>query len=242
MGEVVRGRFEVRREIGRGARSVVYLAWDREAGREAALKLFTTRPARFHHRTAEAAELAHQRLLVAREVLGESPLLLLLDHLPGTDLGRRVADTGPLEPTELAAIGRAAARSLGAAHRRGILHGNLTPRNVLLPAVGGVWLSDLGTAPSGTAFLAPEVRGGQSGDPRSDICALGLVLYVGLTGRLPDGAARTVPDGLRPSLLGAALPGWLDDAIARSTALLPADRFARASLFADALEGLRLAS
>lgn len=242
-GEVFRERFEVRREIGRGARSTVFLAWDRAGRREVALKRFTAPPERVHRLTAEAAELAHHRLIVPREVLdGEPPVVLVLDYIAGSDLGRLVSEGGPLPPGEVAGIGRSAARALAPAHRRGILHGNLTPRNVLLGAQGGVWLTDLGTAPSGPAFVAPEVRAGQTGDHRSDICALGLVLYVALSGRLPEIPARALPDGLRVSLVRPGIPGWLDDAIARATALLPADRYSRISQFAEGLDGLRLAS
>lgn len=235
-GTILGGRFAVTREIGRGPRSVVCLAVDQRHGREVALKLYDGLTGRLQRLVVEAADLARYRLLVPREIVDGTPALLVLDHLPGTDLGHEIAAQGGLPPAAVAEFGRQAARSLAAAHRRGLLHGNLTPRNILLPAAGGVWLTDLAMEPTSQAFLAPEVRRGAAADPRADLYALGLVLYVGLTGRLPAVPAPTLPDGLRPSERREDVPAWLDDAIARATALLPADRFSRASQLAEALE------
>jgi serine/threonine protein kinase len=236
-GSLVAGRFTVRHELGRGPRSRVYLAHDQASGSEVALKLFSERPRRLHRQVAEAAELARHRLLVPREILEGDPLLVVLDYIPGPDLAHRIAEAGPLDPMDVAEIGRQAARGLAAAHRRGILHGNLTPRNLLLAPPGAVWLTDLGTEPAGPAFLAPEARSGTSADPRSDLCSLGLVLYVALTGRHPDVPVKLPPDGHRPSLVRPDVPEWLDRAIARATALLPADRFSRAAEMVAALAG-----
>lgn len=236
-GQVIGGRFAVTREIGRGARSLVCVAHDLRTGRDVALKLFDGETGRLQRQAAEAADLARHRLLVPREVLDGRPALLVLEYLPGTDLGDRISRSGACAPAEVADIGRQAARGLAAAHRRGFLHGNLTPRNIRLPAAGGAWLTDLGTEPSSSAFVAPEVRRGASGDTRADVYALGLVLYVALTGRLPQVPAPMLPDGLRPARLNPGVPGWLDDAVARATMLLPADRFPRAAQLAVALQG-----
>ena len=170
------------------------------------------------------------------------------------DLWSRVRDRGPLPPDEVAHIGRAIALALSAAHRRGMLHRDVQPVNILLDTDGRAQLGAFGAtripgaAPGVGAighavardFVAPEVLAGQRGDARADLYALGMSLYFGLTGRLPDRPSHLLPptaltDGQRPSLLRSDVPGWLDDAIARATAVLPADRFASAARLADAL-------
>ena len=170
------------------------------------------------------------------------------------DLFTRVRALGPLPPDEVAQIGRAIALALSAAHRRGMLHRDVQPSNILLDGDGRAQLAAFnatripGAAPGitttglagGRDFVAPEVLAGQRGDARADLYALGLSLYFGLTGRLPDRPLPHLPppaltDGQRPSLVRPGIPVWLDDAIARATAVLPADRFASAARLADAL-------
>jgi serine/threonine-protein kinase len=170
------------------------------------------------------------------------------------DLSTRVRDRGPLPPDEVAHIGRAIALALSAAHRRGMLHRDVQPANILLDTDGRAQLGAFGATripgaapgrettgqPMSRDFIAPEVLAGQRGDARADLYALGMSLYFGLTGRLPDRSSPHLPppaltDGQRPSLVRADVPGWLDDAIARATAVLPADRFASAARLADAL-------
>ncbi len=237
---LVGDRFDILREIGRGARSAVYLAHDHQEGREVALKVIRSDQERASRLMEDSRALTGANVAVVREFVTEGHhTTLILDYVRGTDLGRRVAEGGPLPPERVAEIGRAVALTLAAAHRRGIIHGNLTPRNVLLSTDGTPWLSDLGTRPSGPAFVAPEVRGGHQPDSRADLYALGLVLHVALTGRLPAVPAPFRADGHRPSALRPDLPGWLDTAIATATAALPADRFASASQLAEALRAGR---
>jgi len=235
VAEVLVGdRFEILREVGRGARSIVYLANDRRDDRHVALKLARSDRDHAPRPPVAGSAFAGERICLIREYLAEGvQAILVLDYIPGTDLGRRVSEGGPLPPQQVAEIGLTAAVTLAAAHRHGVLHGNLTPRNVLLDTEGLPWLSDLGTRPSGPAFVAPEVRGGQQADARADIYALGLVLHVALTGRLPAVPAPFRADGHRPSLLRPDLPAWLDDVIATATAALPADRFGSAALMGE---------
>jgi serine/threonine protein kinase len=151
-------------------------------------------------------------------------------------------------PDEAAAIGRGTALGLQAAHRRGLLHRNVKPGNILIGAEVRARLSDFGI--SGLIgsdrtnhrkdFLAPEVLAGQPADGRSDLYGLGLSLFFGLTGELPARQAeghqpQALADGHRPSRLRPTVPPWLDDAIAQATAALPADRFSSAGRFAEAL-------
>jgi len=141
------------------------------------------------------------------------------------------------------------ALALRAAHRTGLLHRHVTPQNILVEPELRARLTDLGcagiaahTGDNGDPddYLAPELTVGHGVDPRSDLYSLGLSLHYALTGRLPErpADARRIPalsDGHRPSRLSAGVPAWLDDAIARATAALPADRFPSATRMLDAL-------
>jgi serine/threonine-protein kinase len=177
----------------------------------------------------------------------EQCVSIVMDYVAGPDLGTRAA-AGVVTPEEAAAIGRGTALGLQAAHRRGLLHRNVKPGNILIGAEVRARLADFGI--SGLTggdqpnhrndYISPEVLAGQPADGRSDLYGLGLSLFFGLTGELPTRQAEGQPphalaDGHRPSRLRPAVPPWLDDAIAKATAALPADRFSSAGRFAEAL-------
>ena len=147
---------------------------------------------------------------------------------------------------EAAAIGRGVALALRAAHRRGILHRHVSPGNILIGPETRGHLSDFGSAGLGAArdsgrdFQAPEVTAGQAADVRADLYSLGMCLYYGLTGRLParrDPSRPPLPaaDGQHPARWAPTVPAWLDEAVAASTAALPADRYPSAGRLAEVL-------
>jgi serine/threonine-protein kinase len=157
------------------------------------------------------------------------------DYVAGPSLAALVEPSGA---DETAAVGRGIALALQAAHRRGILHRHVTPGNILIGPEVRARLTDFGSAGFGRGsrdFMAPEVLGGQAADIRADLYGLGLCLFFALTGALPERHTAFGPDGHRPSRIRPTVPSWLDDAIARATAALPADRFFSAGRLAEAL-------
>lgn len=261
-GMVIQDRYEIRQEIGRGGFSIVYLAHDRTLDRDVALKLLVPPPA--------AAQVARERL--RREVLATRDLVhanivavydfvdagergsIVMEYIAGSDLAIQVAQKGPLSSEAAAQVGREIALALSAAHRRGILHRDVKPSNILIDPDGRARLTDFGSAKldglstvTGTGglvgtldYLAPEVISGHRGDARADLYALGMTLYFLVTGRLPERPSPHLPpppspDGHRPSRWRSDLPEWFDDAVACATTALPADRFSSAALLADAL-------
>ena len=196
------GRFEVLREIGRGGFGVVYEALDPDLGRKVALKAL--RPSRPGHelsaewlrREAEAAaRLDHPGLVTLFEAgLADGLPWLAMELLKGETLGQRL-EREPLEVREAVGIALEMARALGHAHARGVVHRDLKPANVFLTEEGRVKLLDLGlahllgtreTSHGGTpAFMAPEQCRGEAGDARTDVFALGAVLYTMLAGHPP---------------------------------------------------------
>ncbi len=151
-----------------------------------------------------------------------------MEYVRGPDLQVRVGERGRLDADAAVRLGRDVAGALSAAHRRGILHRDVKPQNVLLDPDGRARLTDFGSAKldgqlgvtgSGTlagtlAYTAPEVLAGRRGDARADVYALGLTLYYALTGELPDRPSPHLPPtpdplGFRPRRWRqASRPGW----------------------------------
>jgi hypothetical protein len=261
-GALLRDRYEIVREIGRGGYSIVYQARDRDVGGDVAVKLLVPPPATAHlarerlRREVHAVRgLSHPNIVAVYDLLDEGPWsFIVMEYVAGNDLHVRVRDRGPLPADEAVRVGRDVAAALGAAHRRGILHRDVKPQNILIDTDARARLTDFGSAKldgqlgitstgglAGTlAYAAPEVLAGRRGDARADLYALGLTLYYALTGELPGSPsahlpASPAPGGFRPASLAPGCPAWLDDVIARATAASAEDRFPTASALDEAL-------
>ncbi|GEJ55466.1 hypothetical protein AMYX_02070 [Anaeromyxobacter diazotrophicus] len=199
---LVVGRFELVRELGRGGFGVVYEARDRELGRAVAFKAICTsgspevREGRLLQEAEAAARLSHPNIVTLHDVgRTEHGPYLILELLHGRSLAARLAH-GRLSVGEAVRVGVEAAKGLAHAHARGVVHRDLTPGNVYLCDDGQVKLLDLGMAHAfgcrklegGTpAYMAPEQGRGAPEDERTDVFALGAVLYRMLAGELPYG-------------------------------------------------------
>ncbi len=259
-GEVLGDRYELVHEIGRGGYSVVFFARDRSLGTDVAVKLLVPPPAVAHQarermrREARAVRgLTHPSIVALHDFLEQDGWnFLVMEYVDGLDLSAVVEQRGPLPVDQAAGIGRDVAEALAAAHRKGILHRDVKPHNVLVDAEGRGRLTDFGSARLegqatmthtggvvGTlAYAPPEILAGRRGDARSDVYALGLTVFYGLTGSLPPGgllgpgASET---GFRPSVQVDGIPGWMDDIVARATRSDPGDRFPTAGALGEAL-------
>lgn len=206
-GDVVAGRYRVERLLGMGGMGVVYLAHDQQLGIEVALKLLrpelASRP--------DAFERFRQELLLARQVSNPHVVrihdlvrhgeawLISMDYVAGQSLEQLLDERGTLSPDEALRITRQVASGLGAAHLRGVIHRDLKPANILIDRAGDAYISDFGVARSagstgitgsgvviGTPeYLSPEQARAESVDGRSDLYAVGLMLYEMLSGTLP---------------------------------------------------------
>ncbi len=202
------GAYEVVEEIGRGGMGVVYLAEDTKLGRLIALKSL---PAEFANRTElrerlrrearAAANITHPSVATVyalEEVDGH--LLIVSEYVRGSTL-RSLIERGPIEPVRARSIARDIAGALDAAHQVGVVHRDLKPENVIISTDGGAKVVDFGIAHlEGTpmtrltragamlgtpAYMAPEQLLGASGDARTDIYALGVLMLEMLSGRHP---------------------------------------------------------
>ena len=200
------GPYRIEGLLGRGGMGIVFRA-RHDDGRTVALKVLRDELAaddgyrqRLAHEARAAAEVDHPNLapvLEAGEVDGR--LYLAVRYVDGRSLAERLAVGGPLAVGELVRLAANVAAGLDALHRRGIVHRDVKPANILLAADGTAVLGDFGLAKSrawtvltktgqvlGTPnYLAPEVIRGQSATPLSDLYGLGCVLFECLAGASP---------------------------------------------------------
>ena len=212
LGDALRDRYVLEREVGRGGMAIVFLARDRKLGRPVAIKVLSpdvsssVATERFLREVRITAQLQHPNILPLIDS-GEAAGLLysVMPFVEGETLrARLLAERLPV--AEALALAREVAEALEYAHRRGIIHRDVKPENVLL-SDGHAIVSDFGIAravglasgnsltarglPIGTAaYMSPEqVQGSARGDARSDVYSLGCVLYEMLTGRMAFGGA-----------------------------------------------------
>jgi hypothetical protein len=259
--------YRIEELIGRGGMGVVYRAYDLRLKRPVALKLVApslARDERFRERFARESELVmsleHPNVVPiydAGDVDGHVYLAMRL--VDGTDLGFLLRTDGALEPARAIGICTQIAAALDAAHRRGLVHRDVKPSNVLLDSSEHVYLADFGLtrrlddeAPElgadgvvGTpAYLAPEQLEGRPADPRTDVYSLGCVLFECLTGepvfvresRLAVAWAHLEEEPPRPSRRRAGLSEAIDGVLGRALAKEPDQRFATCSELVAAAE------
>ena len=198
------GRFEVRRELGRGAQSVVYLAWDPQLRREVAIKTLHFLRANPEHdkRLLEEARtvgrLRHGNVVPVFDA-GEQDgdLYLVFEYVPGRSLYETLGQDGALPATRAADLMRQILDALAQAHALGIIHRDLKPSNILLDEQGIPRVMDFGIASTvagseldadgglvGTpAYMAPEYIEQRVVSERTDLFAAGLILLEMLTGK-----------------------------------------------------------
>jgi eukaryotic-like serine/threonine-protein kinase len=198
-GSVI-GRFELIRELGRGGFGIVWEARDRELGRRVAFKLVrpgderNLREERLLREAEAAARLAHPNIVAVFDVgRSDHGPYLVLELLEGITLEARLA-RGFLPGREALRLACEVSKALAHAHSHGVVHRDLKPANVFLCDDGQVKVLDFGMAHAfgrarilgGTpAYMAPEQRRGAPEDERTDVFALGVILYEMLTGRPP---------------------------------------------------------
>lgn len=264
------GRFEVRACLGAGAFGWVYRAFDPTLRREVAIKLpraerlrTETDRARFLNEARAAATIRHPHIVPVYEI-GEADgtPFIVMGYVPGSTLADILADRSePFPSHEAARIVASLALAVQAAHDRGVVHRDLKPANVLFdPDHGEYVVSDFGlarvsdpddpkestTGVAGTpSYMPPEQARGDSAavGPRSDVYALGVMLFELLTGRLPftggsiaEVIARVLTAPPPPaSALAPNVPPGLDAVCRQAMAKAPDDRFATAQDMAAAL-------
>ena len=251
--------YRIERRLGRGGMGVLYLAIEPGLERRVALKLIAPEAAadevfarRFAEESKIAASIEHPNVVPIYAAGEEDGIpYIAMRYVSGSDLGRRLARDGRLEPAAAAALIAQVGSGLDAIHAAGLVHRDVKPANVLLAETGGddhAYITDFGVARNvatesgltqtgrfvGTLdYVAPEQISGGTVDARADVYALGCLLFKLLTGEVPyprDGEAARLYAHLNdpppaPSLNATAVPMALDDVAIRAMSKEPEDRY-----------------
>jgi len=264
------GHFTVERKLGEGGMGVVYAARDERLGRPVAVKMMSslardeTAHRRFWREARAAAAVNHPNVCQIYEI-GEDggELFIAMELLEGQALAERL-ENGPLSVSQTLPIGLDILAALSALHAGGIVHRDLKPSNVFITP-HGVKLLDFGVArpdlerslgasteltPTGMLigtprYMAPELATGEGADARSDLFAVGAILFEMLSGR-PAFEGRTVIEVLHavlyeqpPALTGSPAVAAMDRVIRRAMAKRPDERPASADDMAAELRAIR---
>jgi len=253
IGRLIDGRYQVRSRIARGGMATVYLATDLRLERRVAVKIMHGHLAddvnfknRFVQEARSAARLSHPNVVNVFDQGQDSDMAyLVMEYLPGITLRDLIRDYGELTPEQTVDILDSVLRGLAAAHRAGIVHRDLKPENVLLADDGRIKLGDFGLARAASsntatgaallgtiAYLSPELVTRGIADTRSDIYALGIMMYEMLTGEQPYRGEQPMQIAYQhandevpaPSAKSPNVPPEFDELVRWSTARNPDDR------------------
>lgn len=252
IGTLLDDRYVIERRIARGGMSTVYVAKDSKLLRQVAIKVLYPHLAedpsfvrRFESEAITAARLSHPHVVSVFDqgVDGETAYLVL-EYVPGATLRDVLRTQGAISPRAALQVTDAVLSGLAAAHDAGLVHRDVKPENVLLSPDGRIKVADFGLARAASAhtatgaligtvaYVSPELVTGRPADSRSDLYALGVLLYEMLTGTQPFTAetawqvamAHVNSEVPAPSDKVEDLSPELDDLVRWSTEQDPEDR------------------
>lgn len=264
------GRYDLKGELGRGSMGVVYKAYDPLIDRYIAIKTIDLKlldedgmrvfEQYFEQEARAAGKLNHPNVVTIHDAGRTGDLAYIaMELVVGEELKRRIAGGHPLQAVEALDIAIQVANGLDYAAQHGIVHRDIKPSNIMILDDRRVKIVDFGVARMGTArgtpdsqqgilgtpaYLSPEQIKGETVDARSDIFALGIVLYQMLTGVLPFSGEHVMSTLYQilnetpplPSQLRPEVPDMLDPIVARCLAKSPLDRYPDAHALAQELQ------
>ncbi len=264
VGQVIDGRYEVLGTLGQGGMGATFHTRDRSTGREVVVKIPSIALigdpgtySRYQRELEIARRLEHPRLqnLVASGQLPGGAPYMVLEYHEGRSLREVLAERAPLPTDEAVALAAQLAETLEHVHEHGVVHRDLKPENLLLTMDGDLIVLDFGiallqgarrltfhrlTSSVGTPdYMAPEQVSGERGDARTDVYAIGAILYEMLTARPPfqgDNALavmgqRLTSDPRPPRELRPEISPQLDTVVRRALRRERGDRYASAAAF-----------
>jgi beta-lactam-binding protein with PASTA domain len=265
---LVDGRYRIQGRIGSGGMADVYSAEDTTLGREIALKVLHRRFAqdsefveRFRREAKSAASLSHPNVVgIFDRGEHEGTYYIAMECLTGRTLKDIITQEAPLSQERAIDLGIQVLQAAGFAHRRGVIHRDFKPHNVIVDETGHAKVTDFGIARAGASemtetgsimgtaqYLSPEQAQGHAVTEASDLYSIGVMLYEMLAGRLPFDGDSAVSIALKhlnesPAPLSTLRPDIdpaLESVVMAALAKDPAARWQSAEDFAEALEAAR---
>jgi len=254
IGTLYDGRYRVIRRLGSGGMANVYLAEDEELGRRVAIKVLDEKHAndeqfveRFRREAKNAASLSHPNIVsIYDRGEAEGTYYIAMEYIEGRTLKELIVSRGPLPVERAVSYARQILGAVRFAHRKGIVHRDIKPHNVLVDTDGRLKVTDFGIARAGASqmteagsiigtaqYLSPEQARGAPVDQRSDLYSVGIVLHEMLTGSVPFTGDTPVEIAMKhisavpepPSVARPDLPDDLDLVVLRALAKDPRERF-----------------
>jgi eukaryotic-like serine/threonine-protein kinase len=267
-GTMVDERYKIVSRLGAGGMADVFLAEDEQLGRKVALKLLYQRFAedpgfveRFRREAQAAAGLQHPNVVsVYDRGSYDGTYYIAMEYLPGRSLKQLIRQEAPLDPIRAIDITLQILKAARFAHRRGVIHRDLKPHNVIVDDADNAKVTDFGIARAGASdmtetgsimgtaqYLSPEQAQGHAVSAGSDLYSIGVVLYEMLTGRVPFDAESAVTIALKHvseapppmSVFNPDVPPELEQVVMWALNKNPVDRPANADQFITALEQAR---
>ena len=269
-GTLVDDRYKIVSRLGAGGMADVFLAEDEQLGRKVALKLLYQRFAedpgfveRFRREAQAAAGLQHPNVVsVYDRGSYDGTYYIAMEYLPGRSLKQLIREEAPLDPVRAIDIALQILKAARFAHRRGVIHRDLKPHNVIVDDQDNAKVTDFGIARAGASdmtetgsimgtaqYLSPEQAQGHAVSGGSDLYSIGVVLYEMLTGRVPFDAESAVTIALKHvseapppmSAINPSVPPELEQVVMWALNKNPVDRPANADQFITALEQAKTA-
>ncbi len=267
-GALIDGRYKVLSRLGAGGMADVFLAEDNQLGRKVALKLLHRRFAedpgfveRFRREAQAAAGLQHPNVVsVYDRGAYDGTYYIAMEYLPGRTLKQLIRQDAPLEPVRAINITLQILKAARFAHRRGVIHRDLKPHNVIIDDGDHAKVTDFGIARAGASdmtetgsimgtaqYLSPEQAQGHAVSAGSDLYSIGVILYELVTGRVPFDAEAAVTIAIKhvseappvPSQFNPNIPPELEQVILWALNKNPNDRPTDADQLINALEQVK---
>ena len=267
-GALIDGRYKVLSRLGAGGMADVFLAEDNQLGRKVALKLLHRRFAedpgfveRFRREAQAAAGLQHPNVVsVYDRGAYDGTYYIAMEYLPGRTLKQLIRQEAPLDSVRAINITLQILKAARFAHRRGVIHRDLKPHNVIIDDGDHAKVTDFGIARAGASdmtetgsimgtaqYLSPEQAQGHAVSAGSDLYSIGVILYELVTGRVPFDAEAAVTIAIKhvseappaPSQFNPNIPPELEQVILWALNKNPIDRPTDADQLINALEQVR---